>query len=279
MPSSSAGSYGRTGDDLGRRRRRRAGRGGRSGRAAVAPGARAGVTCHFSPRTGTAPRARRSSGVSVRSSRGSMRATVPPRWARTVAAGRARRASTSSVTSRAPRATIRPANVVLPAPERAEEGDGAACERHGAGVQHVHAAQHRRQRQHLGEDEALPAPRRSGRRRGDDAPAVGRDEVAAVARRPHAEADLVVALARRARRCPSTSRRSSSVRGRLRRAGRPARGCARAGVGTRPLRSHDARARAARVSPKARPTTNRRAAGDARSAAKVGRRGRCPPAR
>ena len=175
-------------------RRPRAGRGGTSGRAAVAPAR--GPASHATSRRARArrPATRRSSGVSVRSSSGSMRATVPPRWARTGPPGVRRRARTSSVTSGAPRATIRPANVVLPAPERAQEGDGAACERHRAGVQHVHAAQHRGQRQHLSEDEALPAPRRSGRRRGDDAPAVGRDEVAAVTRRPHAEADLVVAL-------------------------------------------------------------------------------------
>ncbi len=76
----------------------------------------------------------------------------------------------------------------------AHEGDGAAGQRHRAGVQHVRTAQHRGQRQDLSQHEAFPAPRRSCRWRGDDAPAVRRDEVAPVARRPDAKADLLVAL-------------------------------------------------------------------------------------
>ena len=166
----------------------------------------------------------------------------------------------------------------------AQEGDCATPQGHGAGVQDVQAAQDGGQRQDLGEDEALPAPSRPGRRCAGRVPPVGRDEVAPVARRPDAEAHVVVALHgepdRPVREPPLEQRARAglappAVDGGARRALEP-------GVGSRDgARGHYAleRERPRQVQSEGTPTTNRRAAGGARSAAKVGRRGPCPPAR
>ena len=77
---------------------------------------------------------------------------------------------------------------------RCDEAEGPPVERDGARVEQLEALERGGEREHLREQQALPAPRRDIRERGEDAGAVGRDEMTTVARRDHAIAEALVVV-------------------------------------------------------------------------------------